>query len=47
MIKVSIVEDSRGTRESLTELLGRAAHLRCVAPTPTAKMRCVKSPRKL
>jgi DNA-binding NarL/FixJ family response regulator len=30
MIKVSIVEDSRGTRESLTELLGRSEHLRCV-----------------
>src|SRR5436309_4340411 len=29
-IKVSIVEDSRGTRESLTELLGRAPGLRCV-----------------
>ncbi len=29
-IKVAIVEDSRGTRESLTELLGRAPTLRCV-----------------
>jgi DNA-binding NarL/FixJ family response regulator len=29
-IKVSIVEDSRGTRESLTELLGRAPGLCCV-----------------
>jgi DNA-binding NarL/FixJ family response regulator len=29
-IKVAIVEDSRGTRESLTELLGRASTLRCV-----------------
>jgi len=29
-IKVSIVEDSRGTRESLSELLGRAPGLRCV-----------------
>jgi DNA-binding NarL/FixJ family response regulator len=29
-IKVSIVEDSRGTRESLTELIGRAPGLRCV-----------------
>jgi len=29
-IKVSIVEDSRGTRESLTELLERAPGLRCV-----------------
>lgn len=30
VIKVSIVEDSRGTRESLRELLGRAPGLRCV-----------------
>src|SRR5882757_3100560 len=33
-IKVSIVEDSRGTRESLTELLGRApgmSGIECVA----------------
>ncbi len=29
-IKVSIVEDNRGTRESLAELLGRAPALRCV-----------------
>ena len=29
-IKVSIVEDNRGTRESLKELLGRASALRCV-----------------
>ncbi len=29
-IRVAIVEDSRGTRESLTELLGRAPTLRCV-----------------
>jgi len=29
-IRVSIVEDNRGTRESLAELLGRAAALRCV-----------------
>ena len=29
-ITVSIVEDSRGTRESLTELLKRSAGLRCV-----------------
>ena len=29
-IKVSIVEDSRGTRESLSELIGRAPGLRCV-----------------
>ena len=29
-ITVSIVEDSRGTRESLTELLKRSPGLRCV-----------------
>jgi len=33
-IKVSIVEDNRGTRESLTELLGRAPALRCVGAHP-------------
>jgi DNA-binding NarL/FixJ family response regulator len=30
MIKVSIVEDNRGTRESLRQLLGRSNGLRCV-----------------
>src|ERR1051325_1959585 len=29
-IKVSIVEDNRGTRESLSELLNRASNVRCV-----------------
>jgi DNA-binding NarL/FixJ family response regulator len=29
-IKVSIVEDARGTRETLTELLGRARGIKCV-----------------
>jgi DNA-binding NarL/FixJ family response regulator len=33
-IKVSIVEDSRGTRESLSELLGRSPVLRCVGAHP-------------
>lgn len=33
-IRVSIVEDNRGTRESLTELLGRAGALRCVGAHP-------------
>jgi DNA-binding NarL/FixJ family response regulator len=33
-IKVSIVEDSRGTRESLSELLGRAEAMRCVGKHP-------------
>src|SRR5437764_4479253 len=36
-IKVSIVEDSRGTRESLTELLGRAPGLRCVGAHANAE----------
>ena len=33
-IKVAIVEDNRGTRESLTELLERAPTLRCVGAHP-------------
>src|SRR6266436_9308543 len=36
-IKVSIVEDSRGTRESLTELIGRAPGLRCVGAHANAE----------
>jgi len=36
-IKVSIVEDSRGTRESLTELLGRAPGLCCVGAHANAE----------
>lgn len=36
-IKVSIVEDNRGTRESLTELLGRAPALRCVGAHPSGE----------
>jgi hypothetical protein len=32
-IKVAIEEDSRGTRESLSKLLGRARTLRCVGAT--------------
>jgi DNA-binding NarL/FixJ family response regulator len=36
-IKVSIVEDNRGTRESLSELLGRAPALRCVGAHPTGE----------
>lgn len=36
-IKVSIVEDNRGTRESLSELLGRAEALRCVGAHPTGE----------
>jgi DNA-binding NarL/FixJ family response regulator len=36
-IRVSIVEDNRGTRESLTELLGRASALRCVGAHPSGE----------
>lgn len=36
-IKVSIVEDNRGTRESLSELLGRAPALRCVGAHPSGE----------
>jgi len=36
-IKVSIVEDNRGTRESLSELLGRAPALECVGAHPTGE----------
>jgi DNA-binding NarL/FixJ family response regulator len=36
-IKVSIVEDNRGTRESLSELLGRAQALRCVGAHPNGE----------
>ena len=36
-IRVSIVEDSRGTRESLAELLGRAPVLSCVGAHPNGE----------
>jgi len=36
-IRVSIVEDNRGTRESLTELLGRAPTLRFVSAHPNGE----------
>ncbi len=36
-ITVSIVEDNRGTRESLKELLARANSLRCVGAHPTGE----------
>jgi DNA-binding NarL/FixJ family response regulator len=36
-IKVSIVEDNHGTRESLSELLNRAPSLRCVGVHPDAE----------
>lgn len=37
MITVGIVEDNRGTRESLSELLGRASRLRCVGAYPNGE----------
>jgi len=37
VISVSIVEDNRGTRESLRELLGRAPGLRCVGAHANAE----------
>src|SRR3974377_693309 len=36
-IRVSIVEDNRGTRESLSELLGRAPARRCVGAHPNGE----------
>lgn len=45
-IKVSIVEDNRGTRESLSELLARAPSLRCVGAHPTAEEALAKIPRE-
>jgi DNA-binding NarL/FixJ family response regulator len=36
-IKVAIIEDSRGTRESLKELLGRAPGLQCVGAHATGE----------
>jgi DNA-binding NarL/FixJ family response regulator len=36
-IRVSIVEDNRGTRESLSELLARAPALRCVGAHPNGE----------
>ena len=43
-IRVSIVEDNPGTRESLTELLTRAASLRFVRAHPTAEEALQKIP---
>ena len=43
-IKVSIVEDNRGTRESLTELLGRANTLCCVGAHPNGEEALEKIP---
>src|ERR1043166_3000434 len=36
-INVAVVEDNRGTRESLTELLGRSTGLRCVGAFGTGE----------
>lgn len=43
-IKVSIVEDNRGTRESLKELLGRATSLNCVGAHPNGEEALEKIP---
>jgi DNA-binding NarL/FixJ family response regulator len=43
-ISVSIVEDNRGTRESLTELLGRSSGLRCVGAHATGEEALRKIP---
>ena len=43
-IRVSIVEDNRGTRESLTELLGRAPSLRFLSAHPTGEDALLKLP---
>ena len=43
-IRVSIVEDNRGTRESLTELLGRAGMLCCVGAHPSGEEALDKIP---
>ena len=43
-IKVSIVEDNRGTRESLTELLARTGTLCCVGAHPTGEEALARIP---
>src|SRR5579859_4770506 len=43
-IRVSIVEDDRGTRESLSELLERAPGLRCVGSHPNGEQALQKLP---
>ncbi|HEY4416776.1 MAG TPA: response regulator transcription factor [Verrucomicrobiae bacterium] len=43
-IRVSIVEDNRGTRESLTELLGRAPALRFVSAHPSGEEALARIP---
>jgi DNA-binding NarL/FixJ family response regulator len=46
-IRVSIVEDNRGTRESLTELLGRVPALRCVGAHPSGEEALQRIPAEL
>lgn len=43
-IRVSIVEDSRGTRDSLTELLGRSSALQLVGAHPTGEQAVQRIP---
>jgi DNA-binding NarL/FixJ family response regulator len=43
-ITISIVEDNRGTRESLAELCNETAHLRCVGVHPTGEIAVRKIP---
>jgi DNA-binding NarL/FixJ family response regulator len=45
-IRVSIVEDNRGTRESLKELFGRAPQLRCVGVHATGEEALRKIPEE-
>ncbi len=45
-IRVSIVEDNRGTRESLTELLGRVPALRCVGAHPSGEEALLRIPQE-
>ena len=46
-IRVSIVEDNRGTRESLTELLGRVPALQCVGAHPSGEEALQRIPGEL
>jgi len=46
-IRVSIVEDNRGTRESLTELLNRAPALHCVGAHPSGEEALQQIPAEL
>lgn len=45
-IKVSIVEDNRGTRESLKEILDRVATLRCVGVHPNGEVALREIPKE-